>query len=172
MAVGNDDQPTRAVWDMPTGWAPEDANWRSSQPLHDLGWRLDHEKKCLTCPGVSVSLDGLRAAAQRLAEYASSHPNSDRTEIGPRPVLAPGEYYLSLDDIHEAILAFERYEWAQISRAVAAELERRGVWLEPAAQQRGNLFTFIFRAWPDIEKNPDVAFWATEFLKTDAGSAG
>jgi hypothetical protein len=45
--------------------------------------------------------------------------------------------------------------------ALEAELQLRAVPFDRAA-----LLSFVASAWPLIRENPDIAFWATEFLKT------
>jgi hypothetical protein len=44
--------------------------------------------------------------------------------------------------------------------ALEAELQLRAVPFDLAA-----LLSFVEAAWPLIEENPDVGFWAGEFLK-------
>jgi hypothetical protein len=45
--------------------------------------------------------------------------------------------------------------------ALESELQLRAVPFDRAA-----LLNFFDSAWPLIQEQPDVAFWATEFLKT------
>jgi hypothetical protein len=46
--------------------------------------------------------------------------------------------------------------------ALESELQLRAVPFDRAA-----LLSFLESAWPLIEENPDVGFWATEFLRTE-----
>jgi hypothetical protein len=50
---------------------------------------------------------------------------------------------------------------SDFSKALESELRLRGVPFDLAA-----LLSFVESAWPLIAENPDIAFWATEFLKT------
>jgi hypothetical protein len=45
--------------------------------------------------------------------------------------------------------------------ALESELHLRGVPFDRAA-----LLDFVSSAWPLVEENPDVGFWAAEFLKS------
>jgi hypothetical protein len=47
--------------------------------------------------------------------------------------------------------------------ALESELQLRAVPFDLAA-----LLSFVESAWPLIAENPDIAFWATEFLKTES----
>jgi hypothetical protein len=46
--------------------------------------------------------------------------------------------------------------------AVESELHLRGIPFDRAA-----LLAFVASAWPLIQENPDVGFWAGEFLRAE-----
>jgi hypothetical protein len=50
---------------------------------------------------------------------------------------------------------------AEFIAALEQELQLRGV-----AFSRADLLAFVASAWPLIEDEPDVMFWAREFLET------
>jgi hypothetical protein len=52
-------------------------------------------------------------------------------------------------------------EQADFVRALESELAPRGVPISRAA-----LMAFVAAAWPLVEDDPDLAFWADRFLET------
>jgi hypothetical protein len=54
---------------------------------------------------------------------------------------------------------------ADFTAALETELHLRGV-----PFSRADLFAFVASAWPLIEDDPDVTFWAGEFIDSGRGS--
>jgi hypothetical protein len=139
----------------PGSW--EERVLNEEQLLLDLGWRVDYERMGISRPGAFHPLVDLRTAAEALHTSALQKGKDPHQ---PRPPYDPNEWFLSLKDLEDAICALE----SKIEHGFLAGLEKE-------LKQRGldfdwpNLWLFSARFWPLAENNPDVPFWADQFIK-------
>jgi hypothetical protein len=73
---------------------------QANQPLVDLGWRVDHERKGISRPGHFIPLADLKAMFKALALSGASEP-------AVRSPYDPNEYSLAVGDLEKAIWALE-----------------------------------------------------------------
>lgn len=93
----------------------QEAALAADQPLLDVGWRLDYERKGITRAGQFISLADLKVADEALINSALVEKQSDGEKTYRERL--PRDCFLPREDVGNAVHAFEAREEIEREKA-------------------------------------------------------